>query len=264
MQTPDEPHYPPQNTTKKQERTKAWFFTIMLHLLIAGVIITYWYTQKRLEPIPTRLAPTSVVTESAQAKLPPLVTETASQPTANASSVMPASSPAERPLANYIKTIQQTPPNVEPSLIQQQVQQRIKRVEISPPPVNQVLTSRDIAKNEQGLPPKPLNSEQKEIAELAESLEKDHDKLSELIEQTKQRNQRQIEENLRKNNQAMPKLVKTQSEQNQQISNNEKPAETPNEKHQSADTPNHEVRQDQLQEIDVPSKADKPSNESSE
>lgn len=218
----------------KKEIKKAWLFTIILHLIIAGVLITYWYfnQSQKPDPVTTNL--------QAQAKpmpepvaLPPLKTELASAP-----SFDPIPTNTDTTLTqNNNTTLASVPQTTQPEAVPTQnttppikVETDNKNIDKERPlskyinnqnpntnagttkTVNtattmattqnskQGLTQRDLPRNEM---PKTQNTKQKpeqqEMAKLSQEVEKENDKISKLIEQVKNQNQRKIDENIAKN-----------------------------------------------------------------
>lgn len=218
----------------KKEIKKAWLFTIILHLIIAGVLITYWYfnQSQKPDPVTTNL--------QAQAKpmpepvaLPPLKTELASAP-----SFDPVPTNTDTTLTqNNNTTLASVPQTTQPETVPTQnttppikVETDNKNIDKERPlskyinnqnpntnagttkTVNtattmattqnnkQGLTQRDLPRNEM---PKTQNTKQKpeqqEMAKLSQEVEKENDKISKLIEQVKNQNQRKIDENIAKN-----------------------------------------------------------------
>lgn len=195
---------PQQPTPPKKELKKAWLLTIILHLLIAVSLISYWYfsQNKKSQPIPTNLQTQTIALEQ---KLPPLLTQTAS-----ATTIMPASTAAdtvvqstptnpdniERPLANYINHVNNNPP-AQKNLVEQ-------HVNVAPPPVNQALTKRDIAPSERQKPKQ--DNDTQEVTQLTEELDENY-------EQIKKHNQQKIDTNNAKNyGENKPALLSTTSE----------------------------------------------------
>ena len=209
---------PQQPTPPKKELKKAWLLTIILHLLIAVSLISYWYfsQNKKSQPIPTNLQTQTIALEQ---KLPPLLTQTAS-----ATTIMPASTAAdtvvqstptnpdniERPLANYINHVNNNPP-AQKNLVEQHVNvapppvnQALTKRDIAPPPGNQALTKRDIAPSERQKPKQ--DNDTQEVTQLTEELDENY-------EQIKKHNQQKIDTNNAKNyGENKPALLSTTSE----------------------------------------------------
>lgn len=107
----------PTGAVKKKEIAKAWLFTLLLHVLIAGGLIGYWYYNQhknRTDSLALQLpksAPQKTAVVASTVALPAsTVTFTASTTvlTPVASAITPAlvasvtASDAQRPLANYV------------------------------------------------------------------------------------------------------------------------------------------------------------------
>lgn len=236
-------HYP---SPHKKEIKKAWLFTIILHLVIAGILITYWYFNQSKK---TDLIATNLQTQSqsvAQAKLlplPPLKTELASAPipSPNTTENITSSEQTNTTIANNAQT-NEIPPTVTPSTaptkkidnqpiketplskyISNQMPNTQTNTNIDKPsnPTNKpaqdikpVLTQRDLPRNEM---PKNQNNKQKpaqqEITKLTQEAEQENDKISKLIEQVKAQNQRKIDENLAKNRSTITEKPQTKKVQ---------------------------------------------------
>lgn len=240
----------------KKEIKKAWLFTIILHLFIAGVLITYWYfnQSKKPDPVTTNLQSTAVTPPPATqiTSLPPLKTEVASisTPTTATQTTTPASTSTatanntptptsvatttetqkpktptnkERPLSKYINA--QTPNTTTPSATTNITVTTTKTVVETPATTNnkQKLTARDIPRNEMlqtNNKPTKTKAEQQELMQLNKEVEQDNDKISKLIEQVKNQNQRKINENVAKNMAGVEKPQTTtppKSETNEKI-----------------------------------------------
>lgn len=234
-------HYP---SPHKKEIKKAWLFTIILHLVIAGILITYWYFNQSKKPdlIATNLQPPSQPIAQ-PLPLPPLKTELASAsiPSPSTTENTTSSEQTNTTIANNVQT-NEIPPTVAPNITQTKKidNQPIKETPLSKYISNQmpntqtntnidkpsnptnkpvqdnraILTQRDLPRNEM---PKNQNNKQKpaqqEITKLTQEAEQENDKISKLIEQVKAQNQRKIDENLAKNRSTITEKPQTKKEQ---------------------------------------------------
>lgn len=145
---------------RKTENTKAWVLTLLLHFLIAGGLVGYWYFYQR----PQALTPLAV--EVASANTPPVATTPASTLTTLSTittlasvTSQPASSTGmsspNKPLADYVakqQAYQPAQPFNLPSNNMTSMPMPITNVQqkiiTHDAPITKALTSRDIAKNE--------------------------------------------------------------------------------------------------------------------
>lgn len=233
----------------KKETAKAWVLTLVLHFLIAGGLIGYWYFYQRphtegsnvplavslpAKPIPTSTPASTLTTLSS------ITTSSVASQTAIPASV---ASMTGKPLADYLAKQQATPPpgvtlpsnGITPIQIPTTVMQQ--KVITHDAPIKKALTERDIARNEatksdtqstgatntpketstaitqvnervkvlqqDDKPSHPISATdtpitkgdptEKEASELSKDIDVNNEKLTQLIDEVKIKNQRQIE-----------------------------------------------------------------------
>lgn len=229
----------PLRPVRKKETAKAWILTLVLHFLIAGGLISYWYFYQRPQanvanvPLAVSL-PTATPTNTPASTLTTLSSVIT---VSTASQTMMTASPASltsKPLAEYLAKQQATQPATGAVLpvngittVQMPATVMQQKVITHDAPIKKALTERDIAKNEDShngqadieiaqvneranalqqadntdnRPTSPVDAPvakgdvaEKEASMLSKDIEADNEKLSQLIEQVKVKNQRQIE-----------------------------------------------------------------------
>lgn len=207
--------------TAKKDNVKAWTLTLLLHLLIAGSLVAYWYFYQRpksnenlqiqLETQSTTIKKPAIASQSASAATLTTLSSVASSTlsAAAASTPMPAaSSTAGRPLANYVNTQQTAPVAVPVPVPTPNNANTIQKVVVNEAPVTQALTSRDIPSKEIAKTKTPTTKVQEKPAQtdkptaptsetearkLSEEIDVNNAELTKLIEQVKTQNQQKID-----------------------------------------------------------------------
>lgn len=203
----------------KKDTAKAWLLTLILHFIIAGGLVSYWYMHQRnteVAPIAVQLPtentnktnasqPSDTMAASATtlSTVVTVASTVASAPSGTASATPLASYLAQKPLAaanpaNLPSNKVDNTTTSAPRMVA--VTTMTQKVITGDAPIKKALTQRDIPTSPTDLTTAPTtdndsgNEVEKEASKLSKDIDVNNDELSQLIEQVKKKNQQKIDE----------------------------------------------------------------------